>query len=123
MSKGLRDISIIIPALNEGKSTEVTVDNIKKTIGLDNYEIIIANSGGTETEELRALPMVNVYNVPREGVPQARNFGASKASSNFFLFIDSHLEFIEGWGQILLQRLRRNEKNHTNYLGNRGLQL
>ena len=111
MSKGSRDISIIIPALNEGKSAEVTVDNIRKTIGLDNYEIIIVDSGGTETAEIRTLPMVNVYSVSRLGAPQARNFGASKASGDFFLFIDSHMEFIDGWGEILLEQSRRNDKS------------
>lgn len=104
-----KEISIIIPALNEGRSTEIMVYNISKTIELDNYEIIIVNSGGTDTLEVAKLPMVRVYDVPREGVPQARNFGASKASSNFLVFADSHVEFKECWGPKFLDRLNENQ--------------
>jgi len=53
--------------------------------------------------------MVTVYDVPRDGAPQARNFGASKASSNFLVFADSHLEFREGWGTKILDRLNENQ--------------
>lgn len=87
------------------------MNNIRNTIELENYEILIVDSGGTATLEIATLPMVKVYNVSRQGAPQARNFGASKASSSVLLFIDAHLEFSEGWGQILLDQLRRNENS------------
>ena len=35
--------------------------------------------------ELEILPMVKMYNVSRDGAPQARNFGAFKASSIILL--------------------------------------
>ena len=41
------ELSIIIPCLNEESSVEKMVFNINQTIQLDNYEIIIVNSGGT----------------------------------------------------------------------------
>lgn len=87
------------------------MNNISDTIGLENYEIVIVNSGGTDVLELMTNPKVKVYNVSREGAPQARNFGASKASNSFLLFIDSHLEFKGGWGHILLDQLRHNENS------------
>ena len=58
------------------------VFNINQTIELDNYEIIIVNSGGTETSAIRDLSMVRIYNTSREGAPQARNFGAKKATND-----------------------------------------
>ncbi len=109
MSKINKDISIIIPTLNEGRSAEVMAYNISKTIGLDNYEIIIVNSGGTDTLEVAKFPMVSIYDVPRDGAPQARNFGASKASSDFLIFADSHLEFRDGWGTKVLDQLNENQ--------------
>jgi glycosyltransferase involved in cell wall biosynthesis len=72
------DLSIIIPALNEGISAQIMVYNINQTIGLDDYEIIIVNSGGTHTSGMEKLLNVCVYNMPRQGAPQARNFGARK---------------------------------------------
>ena len=86
MSTGTKDISVVVPTLNEGRSAEGMVYNISETIGLDNYEIIIVNSGGTDLLEIARLPRVSVYDVPREGAPQARNLGASKTSSDFLVF-------------------------------------
>jgi len=73
-----KNLSIIIPSLNEGNSVEKMVSNINGTIGLDQYEIIVVNSGGTETSDIGKLPMVYVYETPREGAPQARNFDLLK---------------------------------------------
>jgi GT2 family glycosyltransferase len=104
------DLSIIIPALNENDSVEKMVSNIHNTIGLEEYEIIIVNSGGTKTSTIRDMPMVHIYNTPREGAPQARNFGESKVSSDFLLFADAHLEFKKGWGPSLLNGLEQYDK-------------
>jgi glycosyltransferase involved in cell wall biosynthesis len=95
--------------LNEFDSVEKMVSNINETIGLDDYEIIIVNSGGTETSVIRKLPMVHIYDTPREGAPQARNFGANKASKDALLFADAHLQFRHGWGPKILNDLKVNE--------------
>lgn len=90
-------LSIIIPCLNEGRSVEKMVYNITNTIEQDDYEIIVVNSGGTETTEIKKLSMVSIYDVTRQGAPQARNFGATKASGNILIFADAHIEFKPGW--------------------------
>lgn len=112
MSKSL---SIIIPCLNEGNSLEKMIPNINNTIGLDDikdYEIIVINSGGTETEAIRDIPMVYVYTAPtRLGAPQARNFGANIASGKFIMFADAHMEFKEGFGPKILKNLEDNENS------------
>jgi len=97
-----RSLSIIIPSLNEGDSVEQTVHNIVNTIKMKSYEIIVVNSGGTETSNIRGFPVVNVFDTPREGAPQARNFGAQRATGDFLLFADAHLEFKDGWGARML---------------------
>jgi GT2 family glycosyltransferase len=103
-------LTIIIPSLNEGYSVERMVTNINETIGLSEYEIIIVDSGGTETLEVRDLPMVEVYDTQREGAPQARNFGAGKASNDVLLFADAHTHFRPGWGPKLLNDFEQNER-------------
>jgi glycosyltransferase involved in cell wall biosynthesis len=103
------NLSIIIPSLNEGDSIQTMVSNILDTINLDNYEIIIVNSGGTEKSAIKDLPMIQIYDTPREGAPQARNFGATKASSKFLLFADAHLEFRQNWGPKIINDLENNQ--------------
>jgi glycosyltransferase involved in cell wall biosynthesis len=99
-------LSIIIPCLNEGASLDGMIHNINNTIELDNYQIIIVNSGGTDTSRIRKLKMVRVYNsTTRLGAPQARNFGANNASSDMLLFADAHLRFKQGWGPKILNNL------------------
>jgi glycosyltransferase involved in cell wall biosynthesis len=101
-------LSIIIPCLNEETSVEKMVFNINHTIELDEYEIIIVNSGGTETSTIRDLSMVRIYDTPRDGAPQARNFGAKKATNDVLIFADGHTNFTPGWGPKVLTSLAEN---------------
>lgn len=93
-----KKLSIIIPCLNEGNNVEKTVSNIKNTIGLNDYEIIIVNNGGTELSSARKISQVRIFDVAPEGAPQAKNFGAKQADGEVLLIIDGHLTFKEGWG-------------------------
>ena len=51
-------LSVIIPALNEGYDLIQTVFNIVDTVRMDNYEIIVVNSGGTQVSEIKDLSMI-----------------------------------------------------------------
>lgn len=104
------NLSIIIPALNESDLLEKTVYSINDTIELNDYEIIVINSGGTKTSEVKNLEMVNVYDSPtRLGSPQARNYGSENASSNNLIFIDAHMEFKNGWSHKILDDIETNK--------------
>ena len=83
------------------------VANINETIGLPNYEVVVVNSGGTELSSIRGLSKVSIYETEREGAPQARNFGASKANGDSLVFADAHAEFQKGWGQRMLDSLAK----------------
>lgn len=106
-----KKLSIVIPSLNEGGSLESMVPDIVRTIGLDvdEYEVVVIDSGGTETSGIRKLPMVSVYDSPaRLGAPQARNLGAERSSGSNIVFADAHLRFDEGWGPRVLDCLEEN---------------
>lgn len=77
------------------------INNIRDTVGLNEYEIIVVNSGGTALSFASDLPEVYVYDTEREGAPQARNLGASKAKGETLLFADAHVEFKPGWGRSM----------------------
>ncbi len=98
-------LSIIIPSLNEGKNVEATINNIRDTVELDNYEIIVADCGGTDLSLVKNIKEVSIYK-SKLGAPQARNFGAEHAIGDILLFADGHVEFQKGWGQKILNSFK-----------------
>jgi GT2 family glycosyltransferase len=100
-------LSVIIPSLNEGYDLRETVFNIIDTVGMDNYEIIVVNSGGTEVSEIKGLNMIRIFNSEtRLGASQARNYGSTQASGEVLLFADAHICFKDrGWGIKFLNSL------------------
>ncbi len=100
-------LSVIIPSLNEGKHVEEMIDNIRGTVGLADYEIVVVDSGGTELSAVKDLPQVYVYDSEREGAPQARNLGASKAKGETLVFADAHVRFPSGWGKQVLEATQK----------------
>ena len=100
-------ISIIIPSLNEGNYLQDTVFNITSTISSTDYEIIIVNSGGTQTSKIEDLDSVHLFNSAIPLSPaQAKNTGASKSSGEILLFTDAHVFFSYGWEYKILKALR-----------------
>lgn len=100
-------LSVIIPALNEGYDLIQTVFNIVDTVGMDNYEIIVVNSGGTQVSEIKDLSMIRIFNSEtRLGASQARNYGSIQASGEILLFADAHIGFKDwGWGNKFINSL------------------
>ncbi|MDE1831715.1 MAG: glycosyltransferase [Thaumarchaeota archaeon] len=94
-------LSIIIPSLNEGKNVEMTINNIKSTIDIDDYEIIVADCGGTDLSSVSSMKDVFIYR-SKQGAPQSRNFGAEHAHGDILLFADGHVKFQKGWAQQIL---------------------
>ena len=106
------NLSIVIPCLNEGNSVEKMVPNIIDTVGLDQFEIIIINSGGTDTSLIRDLPCVRIHDSRvRLGAPEARNLGSRISCSDSIIFCDAHVEFKQGWGSRLLEDMENNENS------------
>lgn len=98
-----KEVSMIIPSLNEGANLQDTVFNMIETITTSDYEIIVINSGGTEVSRVKDLKCVRVFDsATRLSPAQAKNAGAAKASGETLLFADAHLSFESGWEQRLL---------------------
>ncbi|MFD2873460.1 glycosyltransferase [Mucilaginibacter ximonensis] len=93
-------ISIIICSVNEQLSARVSA-NIKNTIGLDDFEIIIINN------------TQNQYSIA-----QAYNQGAFGAKYPYLCFIHEDILFhTENWGQYLIQHLSVNSVSLVGVLG------
>ncbi len=81
-------VSIIIPTFNR---KQVLQDTIDKLVVQDypDYEIIIVSQ--KYEVQLKTHPKVKHYHLPKANLPKARNFGISKATGEFFLFLDDDI--------------------------------
>lgn len=86
-------VSIIIPAYNVEKYVQKGIEScIQQTY--ENIEIIIIDDGSTDKTFDVIVPYVNnsnifLYKQRNNGVSSARNFGLSKATGEYVLFLDS----------------------------------
>ncbi len=87
--------SIIIPAHNEEKYLQKTVDSIKSQT-LQDYEVILVTNGCTDKTEEVAKKNTNTkirhLSLPKPNVSVARNAGALNAQSEILLFLDADTE-------------------------------
>ena len=85
----MRNISIIIPTLNEEKYIDTTLQSIKNQI-LPGDEIIIVDSYSTDnTFVIAQKNKVKIYQIPRTGIGPAKTYGAMKATNEVIAFLDS----------------------------------
>lgn len=84
--------SIIIPVFNKEKFVAKTIKSVLSQTFTD-FEIIIINDGSTDKSESEILAITNerilYFSKKNEGVAVARNFGISKAVSNYICFLDA----------------------------------
>jgi glycosyltransferase involved in cell wall biosynthesis len=86
------EISVIVPALNEAKYLEATLESIANQNTNVPYEIIVSDNGSTDGSLDIAKKYADVVlQCEERGIGPARHFGAVNASENskFFVFIDA----------------------------------
>lgn len=85
-------VSVIIPVYNAGLFIKETIDSVINQ-NYKSIEIIIINDGSTDnSEEVIKLYGTNVlkyYSNRNQGVSVSRNFGLTKASGKYVLFLDA----------------------------------
>jgi len=113
------DISIVIPAYNEGPRLAQTIQSIATARSTDaRIEVVIADDQSDDgtPEYLRAawpdlsqLPRLDVIltrTPERSGVPRARNHAAGRASADILFITDAHVRFSHGWDGLVFEHLR-----------------
>lgn len=113
------DISVVIPAHNEGPRLAGTIDSIASTRATRaRVEIVVADDDSDDDTEgyLRAAWPdlshhrqidVRVDRLPhRSGVPFARNHAAGLASADILFITDAHVRFPPGWDALVYRHLR-----------------
>jgi glycosyltransferase involved in cell wall biosynthesis len=82
--------SVVIPACNEEKYIEATLNSLKQQEFRD-YETIVVCNGCTDNTETIAKKQENtqIISFKEANVSKARNIGASKANGKVLLFLDA----------------------------------
>lgn len=102
-------ISVIIPAYNNAKTIEKTIDSILAQKGAD-LEVIVVNDGSVDnTKEVLAKYSDRITVIDKEngGVSSARNLGLSKMMGEFVMFIDADDEFEDGCIETIVSKQRQ----------------
>ena len=110
--------SIIIPVYNTEKYLEKCLDSIINQ-SYQNMEIIVVNDGSTDnskdilfTYQNKYPKLINVYEKINGGLSDARNYGVSKASGDYLLFVDSD-DYLES---DLLLNISKNIKDDVDVI-------
>lgn len=93
-----KDVSFVIPCLNERATIKKLLDDIKKNVKklkLNSYEIIIADNGSTDgtLEVLRKTRKIKIVNVAVRGYGSALHSGIMKATGEYIVFADADLSY------------------------------
>jgi glycosyltransferase involved in cell wall biosynthesis len=110
-------ISIVIPSKNQGVVIKTCIDSILKKTAYKNYEIIIVDTGTTDTKVLKWYmklqeqhKCIKVYSFPEQPFSYARacNYGVDKARSDYVLLLNNDIEVITPkWIDYLLSDAQR----------------
>src|SRR3989344_1887256 len=82
-------ISIIIPAYNEEKYLERTLQSIHEQTSDDYETIVVANGCTDNTEKIAQRYADRTFSINKPNVSLARNIGASHAKGDILLFLDA----------------------------------
>jgi len=113
------DISIVMPARNEGPRLAGTILSIARARATrSRLEFVIADDQSEDdsnghlraaADELLREPRIDIKVSrleQRHGVPRARNFAASLATAELLFITDAHVRFTPGWDAMVLEQTR-----------------
>lgn len=110
----MKKLSIIIPVYNAEKFLKKCLDSIM-IYKNDFFEVIVVDDGSTDSSSMiySQYSDIIIFKKKNGGVSSARNFGISKASGKYIMFVDSDDELNEDWFLKIKKNL---EYNNDYYL-------
>ena len=105
------DLSVIIPALNEGENLRRTIAGLEGRLPAAS-EIIVVDDGSSDgcSDFLRGSKLLRLLEPEapgrRLGVSGARNRGAREAEGEVLIFLDAHCDVAPGWAEALVEAAR-----------------
>lgn len=109
-----KELTIIIPFLNEGGEVENTLCSLFEHTNVP-IDIILINDhsddGFNYASVAEKYGACYIENNKREGVAKSRDIGVMHSRTPFFMLLDAHMRFYnDDWYSILLDGLRHEEK-------------
>jgi glycosyltransferase involved in cell wall biosynthesis len=110
----MKELTVIIPFLNEGIEIANTLFCIRSTVG-DTIDILLINDCSTDEFDYEAcvLQFNAIYhkNEERIGVAASRDLGVSMITTPYFLLLDGHMRFYDNyWATRIIEELKSEEK-------------
>jgi glycosyltransferase involved in cell wall biosynthesis len=104
-----KEISFIIPTLNEEAHIGGVLDSIRENVeGRLGYEIIVVDNGSCDrTVEIACKKGAVCFVVPECSISSLRNAGASEATSDIFVFLDGDVYLGKDWGKRIMSVIKR----------------
>ena len=84
-------LSVIIPSKDRKEILVQSLERLKKVENINELEIIIINDSDQELVLDQSFDFLTIYKNEKAGVASARNFGASKASNKWMVFMDDDM--------------------------------
>jgi glycosyltransferase involved in cell wall biosynthesis len=97
------EVSVVIPAHNEGENLADTVRAILDSGARRDFEVLVVDDGSSDGSGRRVEKLfgrsgrVSVITDHVRGVGQARNLGARRAEGEILIFLDAHCYTPPGW--------------------------
>ena len=95
--------SVVVPTCDRSPALAELLERLRPerlSMSPDSYELIVTDDGvtGASAELVRArFPSVRFYAGPRRGPAANRNYGASRATGAWLVFVDDDCQPTEGW--------------------------
>ncbi|MFA7219284.1 MAG: glycosyltransferase [Synergistaceae bacterium] len=103
----MKDISIIMPFLNEREEPQNTIDSIYQTAHPKRFEIIAIDDCSDEASKIYESKEIKIVrNKHRIGVDACRQLGAEMATSPNLFIIDAHMRFPKGWMSRMISNIQ-----------------
>lgn len=115
-----KNLTIIIPVLNDRIQLIETINSIKRTNpGCEQPKILVvddcSDDGLCESDVLKFSNTFYIRNNRRLGTGMSRHIGVKNCNTDYFLFIDSHMRFkTYGWASKVESLVRANKNCFIN---------
>jgi glycosyltransferase involved in cell wall biosynthesis len=109
-----KELSIIIPTLNEEVHIGGVLDSIRENIeGRFRYEVIVVDNGSNDrTVEIAQKKEAKCLHAPGYSISSLRNLGASEACSDILVFLDADVYLGKDWGARIKPVMERLYGDH-----------
>jgi glycosyltransferase involved in cell wall biosynthesis len=110
----MKQLTVIIPFLNEKDEIDNTLQSIRETAGYE-VDILLINDASYDKYDYRSVALKHkakyLENKEREGVARSRDIGVEQIDTDYFLIVDGHMRFYNNnWWNIIVNNLENEER-------------